>query len=344
MNCGTRLIAGGPGVPSPGYGSPWPTGYPGGYATYPYGRSLHGAKAGDILSAAFQVWSKSIANFFVVYLVLALITGVIGAVLSFAIVGSFPTGNGVIAGSPTSLAGIDIVRLVVYIVAAAVASVIVSSVVLGGMTEYAVRRFRGESMTVDQAIRRGIQKFLSILGASILLTLIVVALIVVPLALLLAIVVTVGTGGTPTGALAAIGGILIGLLVAGILAVYVYIALSLYPAAIMMENAHAVEGLSRSWALTRGHRLSLFGAILVVAILTSVVTGFIMFPASRVGNPIVSLVATVLASAIVGPWTVILIAVAYDLIARQPTYPPTAPPYFGAPPPVPPPVPPSTGP
>ena len=92
--------------------------------------------------------------------------------------------------------------------------------------------------------------------------------------------------------------------------------MSLYAPAIMIEGAGAVDGLKRSWALTKGHRLSLFGALFVVGIISAVVTGAITFPAGLAGLWVVSLVASALASAIVAPWAVVLAAVAYDLILR----------------------------
>ena len=337
------------GAPAPaatatGAAPPWPPAPPGSYPVYPYGRSIRSARAGDILSATFEVWTKDLTSFVVVFLILGIITGVIGSVLSFAILGFFPTRTGGIPGSPNpSLTGIDVPRLVAYLSAAAVASVIVSSVVLGGMTEYAVRRFRGEPMTIEQAIRRGIHRFLSILGANILLTLITLALVILPLVLIVSTILAAGTGGSPSTVLAALCGLLLALLVGGIIAIYVYVAMSLYAPAIMMENKGAVGGLARSWELTRGHRLSIFGAGLVVAIISAIVSGIVTTPASWAGNALVSLVATILASAIVGPWAVILFAVAYDLIARQPTYPTMAPPYYAAPPVAPPIAPPPSG-
>ena len=86
--------------------------------------------------------------------------------------------------------------------------------------------------------------------------------------------------------------------------------------------------------MTRGHRWSLFGAILVASLLAGAISAAISVPltfATLAGDPIVtgfvSVVSSALASALVGSWIVILVAVAYDLIVRRPT------PYFGAAPP-----------
>ena len=337
LNCGTRLISTGtaalppsyppsypPAYPSgypapPAYPMPGPPAYPGGYPPYAWGPPMRGSRAGDILSGTFEVWSKDVASYFVVYLVLAAVTGVIGGALSLALIGTFGVGA-IIPGTPSGTipTGTSVLNLLLYAVGAIVASAILSSIVLGGMTEFAVRRFRGESMTVQDALRRGIQRFLSIFGAGILLALIVLALIIVPLVLILGVVFAAGSGGgTFSGAgIALICGLAGALVLGGILAIYVSVALSLYAPAIMIEGVGAVDGLKRSWALTKGHRLSLFGASFVVGLLSAVVTGAITFPAGLPGLWLVSLVASALASAIVAPWAVILAAVAYDLILR----------------------------
>src|SRR6266508_893253 len=325
LNCGTRLVltSTAPLPPSypppyapayppaaypqpaypPAYPMPVPPAYPGGYPPSAWGPPMRGSRAGDILSGTFEVWSKDLASYFVVYLVLAAVTGVIGGALSLALLNTFGVG-GVIPGTPSGAvpSGTSLLSLLLYAAAAIVASAIVSSIVAGGMTEFAVRRFRGESMSVNDALRRGIQRFLSILGANLLLALVLAA---------------ASGGGTFSGAgIALVCGLLGALAMGGILAIYVFVAMSLYAPAIMIEGAGAVDGLKRSWALTKGHRLSLFGAIFVVGLLSAVVTTAITFPAGLADLWVVSLVASALASAIVAPWAVILAAVAYDLIVR----------------------------
>ncbi len=344
LTCGTRLFSTStaplppsyptypPGYPSTPYPLPGPPAYPGGYPPYGWGPPMRGSRAGDILSGTFEVWSKDLVSYFVVYLVLAAVTGVIGGALSLALIGTFGVG-GIVPGTPSGAvpSGTSVLSLLLFAAAAIVASAILSSIVAGGMTEFAVRRFRGESMTVKDALRRGIQRFLSILGANILLTLIILALVFVPLVLILALVFAAASGGGAfSGAgIALVCGLLAALVIGGILAIYVYVAMSLYAPAIMMEGAGAVDGLKRSWAMTKGHRLSLFGALFVVFLLSAVVTGAITFPAGLAGLWVVSLVASALASAIVTPWAIILVAVAYDLIARPfptvGTAPPAAP-------------------
>jgi hypothetical protein len=285
-----------------------------------------------MLSGLFDVWTKNFLPFFVIYLALGAATGALSVVLSFAIFGTVFLGGGFAGVPTTTLTGLNLGLILLYAISIFVVSAILTSVVTGAMTEYAVRRYRGEPMTVEQALRRGLQRFLSILGANVLLGLILFGLVTLPLILILfALVAGVSGAG---GALALLCGGLILFAVLGALAVFLYVSLILYAPAIMMENASAVGGLSRSWRMTRGHRWSLFGAILVASLLAGVISVAISVPlslTSLVGDPVVSafvsIVSSALISALVGSWTVILVAVAYALIARHPT------PFFGAAPP-----------
>jgi len=285
-----------------------------------------------MLSGLFDVWTKNFLPFFVVYLALGAATGALGAVVSYAIFGTVSLGGGFFGVPTTTLPTVDFGLLILSLIATFAISAILTSIVSGAMTEYAVRRYRGEPMTVEQAFRRGLQRFLSILGANILLGLLILGLVTLPFLLILVALVA-GLGGA-TSAVALLCGGLVLLVVLGVLALFLYVSLVLYTPAIMMENESAVGGLSRSWQMTRGHRWSLFGAILVTFILAGVITAAISFPLNLVGSvggPIVaafvSVVSSALVSAFVGSWIVILVAVAYDLLVRRPT------PYFGAAPP-----------
>jgi len=338
VNCGTRLgstAVAAPGAPTAGPPPatpppmmPYPAGYP--YYAPPFPRR---ASFSDMLSGLFDVWTKNFLPFFVVYLVLGAATGALSVFVSWAIFGTVSLGRGFGGLPATSFPTVNFGLVLLYAIATFVVSAILTSIVTGAMTEYAVRRYRGEPMTVEQALRRGVARFPSILGANILLGLILFGLVTVPLLLILVALVA-GLSGTGGGAVALLCGGVILFLVLGVLAIFLYVSLVLYAPPIMMENASAVGGLSRSWRMTRGHRWSLFGAILVASLLAGAISAAISVPltfATLAGDPIVtgfvSVVSSALASALVGSWIVILVAVAYDLIVRRPT------PYFGAAPP-----------
>jgi hypothetical protein len=272
-----------------------------------------------ILSGMFDVWSKNFANFFVVFLVLTLVNGLIVGLLALALLGAFGSIAGLVPGVPAAFPTANFGNLVLFAVLASLGAVIISSLVTGGMTEYAVRRFRGEAITLERALRRGFEKFPRVLGASLLLTLLAFGLVFLPLLILIPAVMSGPSASSAN--IAAICGSLVGFVIGGIVALYVVIAMSLNTPAIMLENTNAIEGLSRSWRLTKGHWWSLFGAFLVAAILGGLISAAITFPLGLFGNPVVTLIGSALANGIVGAWYLILAAVAYDLLVRQPAWP-----------------------
>src|SRR2546425_4880765 len=96
----------------------------------------------------FDVWSKNFLNFFVVFLVLSLVTGTIGAVLSYAVFGTFEPGSGVVPGSPPAGApSVDVVTRLLYAIAADLIRATISSHGLGGVTAHADPRHRGRATT-----------------------------------------------------------------------------------------------------------------------------------------------------------------------------------------------------
>jgi hypothetical protein len=172
------------------------------------------------------------------------------------------------------------------------------------------------------------------MGANLLVTVITAGVIILwAVVLLLGAFSLVATGGA-VGGLAAVCGALVALPFVLVFVVYLVIALSLYAPAIMMEGSHAVDSLGRSWNLTRGHKWSIFGAGIVLGILSIILTAIIDGVGVITGNAIVQLVTTALGAALTGAWFAILTSVAYELISKQPQaslWPPTYTP--GMPPP-----------
>src|SRR5438046_10766943 len=71
---------------------------------YPYvaGPALWRVRFSTILSSMFKVWSENFLTFFVVFLVLALVNNLIGALLAYALLGTFEIGAGVLPGVPSA--------------------------------------------------------------------------------------------------------------------------------------------------------------------------------------------------------------------------------------------------
>ena len=333
-NCGARLGTQAGAAPPyvmspqalpPGY--PWaaPPGVPAAGGVYPsFPPPPRRATASTILTGTLDVWAKNFLNFFVVFFGLALANGLIAGLLALAILGTFASGSGIFPASPAGFTSSSIGTLVLLSAATFVATAILNSVVAGGMTEYAVRRHRGESVPVERSLRRGFERFLSILGANFLVTLLTFGLIILPLLLVVSGVFLVGGSTDPSSAIALLCGGLVTFAVGGLVALYLSIRLSLNAPAIMMESKGAVDGLMRSWKLTKGHWWSLFGALFVVGILLLAITLAITLPAALIPGPVPTFAAAAIASGLVGSLSVILAGVAYDLIVRQWT--------FGAPP------------
>jgi hypothetical protein len=337
ISCGKPLFAGAGGPPSP---TPYPSaGPPGGpaFAPYPYlpGPPPRRATVGPILSGTLDVWTKNSANFFVVFFLLALVNGLLGGLLALEIYGTFEIGASPFPGGPpTGIPAGALINILLYALFTVLAGAVLNSIVAGGMTEYAVRKFRQEPITLEDALRRGFNRFLSILGANALITLLILALVFVPIL----VIVLPFLGGGPVNVASALGVICGGLTllaVGGVVALYIGIATILYAPLIMMENANAIGGLRRSWRLTKGHWWSLFAAFLIVVILAGILTGAITAPIGYLHSSIANLLAMSIAAGIVGAWTVVVASVAYDLITRQrsgpsPYYPPAPTPPVGA--------------
>ncbi|MGI0148629.1 MAG: hypothetical protein ACREDF_03740, partial [Thermoplasmata archaeon] len=82
----------------------------------------------SILSATFDVWTKNFVKFFVVFLVLAFVTGLIGALVSFAFFGVFGVGSGLVPGSPpTNVTTANFATLILFAIAVVLAGAIISS-------------------------------------------------------------------------------------------------------------------------------------------------------------------------------------------------------------------------
>src|SRR5437773_9038125 len=316
-NCGTRLAAAPPtetrvyaAAPSysvapsypvaPAYPTVPPS-MPPVAVPYPYvpGASPLRVRFSTILSSMFKVWSENFLTFFVVFLVLALVNNLIAALLAYALLGPFEIGAGVLPGVPSAvLPSVSLWNLILFALLAVIEGIIISSIVVGGMTEYAVRRHRGEKMSLDRALRRGLEKFPSIFGAALLLGLLTFGLVLLPL---LVLIPSISLGGpSSSAAIVAICGSLIGFVIGGIVALYVTIAMSLYAPAIMIEDTNAIGGLSRSWRLTKRRWWTLFGAFFVAGRLVALITVALTFPVSLFGDDIASILDSSVAGGDVG--------------------------------------------
>ncbi len=280
---------------------------------------------GSLLSGTFDVWGKNFLAFFLVYLVLSLVTGGLGLVGAFAIFHTWFVGGTLpVTAFPTAA---DILALVGYELLVGLIAWLFASIVLGGVVDFSVRRYRGENVRLQESLTKGVGRVLSIMGAGLLVTLITLGIVLLAVLVLALGAFSLVTGGNVAGGLALVCGGLVAMPFVAFFVVYVDIALSLYAPVVMTEGAHAVDSLHRSWGLTRGHKWSIFWAGLVLFIVIAIVDAVIVFLGDLSGNAIIELVATAISSGITGAWIAILTAVAYDLIIRRPqpsVWPPTS--------------------
>ena len=279
-----------------------------------------------IFSGTFRVWTENFGPLFAVYLVLALLVGGLSVAAAFLFYGIPYVSGGFLGVGGTAPTLADPLAYTGYELAIVIVSWLLGSLILGGVTDFAIRRHRGEAVPIMVSLNRGFSRVLSILGANLLVTVITSGVVLLWTVLITAGAFELIAGGVSAGALALLCGGVIALPFIFVLVIYLSIALSLYAPAIMVEGRHAVDSLGRSWSLTKGHKWSILGAAIIVGILLVLVDGAIVFVGALSGNWVVLLTATAIGGAITGPWITILLAVAYDLVVRSPqptVWPPT---------------------
>jgi len=331
-------------IPYPAPQRPYP---PPGTPPYGYYPPPRYATFGTILSGAFDVYSKNFGAFFLVYLLLG------GVLAAINVLGSLYLTNLITPLIPTdptvpvdlnalfaALGAIVGISILIWLV-----SFVVTSIVAGGMSQFAVVRHRDQPAQVSASISAGVRRILPVMAGSLLYGLIVASPLLASFAVILAGIFSLNLGVIGMGILL--------LILLGILAIFLYLALALFLPAIMMENRGAVDSLGRSWQLTKGYRLSLFGVVLVLVILSALVSfavGLLTGWATGYLGIALQIAGQTVATALTGSWILIAVAVAYDLIVRTPAavyapppaypaYPayPTVPLYPATPPPAAPP-------
>ncbi len=323
-----------PAAPPPGAVPPgaFPPGYPPPAYVMP-------AKVdfGSLLTGTFDLWGKNFSSFFLVYLVLTLVTGALGLLASFAIFGVWVvSGATPFTGTPTTT---DLARAFGYELLVALISWLFASIVLGGVVDFSVRRHRGENVRIRESLNKGVGRVLSIMGANLLVTLITFGILILWVFILAVGAFSLLAGGNPAGGIALVCGGLVALPFVAFFVVYVDIALSLFAPAIMAEGTHAVDSLHRSWALTKGHKWSIFWTGVILVFVSAIIDAVFVVIAGLIGNPVVGVVVAAISAGIVSGWIPILTAVAYDEIIRRPqpsVWPPTSVPPAYMPPPSPP--------
>jgi len=271
------------------------------------------ATVGTILGDTFSTFGKDFAVYVGVFLIYAIAT-TLTTLLATAL--AFGNASGTVdLPPPTGPLPLDVLYLfLALILVIAVVGLVIQSVITATLTVFAVHRHQGTAITLGEAFRRGVPKFFSVLGASLLPGLLLGAAFAAIAGLILYGALTVN--------IALICGAGVLLLAMVPITIYITIALSLYAPPIVMEGKSAIGGLSRSWELTRGRRLTLFGVLIVLGLLIFVISLAASLPFALIANPYLSSIGGIIATAITGSWTAIMAAVAYNLITSSSAMPP----------------------
>ncbi len=164
----------------------------------------------------------------------------------------------------------------------AVLSGLATTVLTGLLIVTVSRTILGRVASPGEVWRRTKGRVWALIGQALLSSLItggvllvIGAIVTIPMVLLVA---NDGTG--PGGAAAAVIASLIAIVAGMLVSAALYFKLCLAPAALILEHVGVVEGLRRSWALTRGHFWRVAGINIVAGLIVAAVTQILNSPVS----------------------------------------------------------------
>ena len=293
---------------------------------------------GEIISGAFESLRANPRAMFLPSLIVLTATGALSAVLNY-LGASFLLSrvDDLLNSSDVRISGILPVFMGSFAsqIVGALLTALATTILTGLLIVAVSRSVLGRIATPGEVWERTRGRILPLIGQTLLITLITVIAdaIIVVIGIVLIVIIAASVTGPDPGA----GAIVITLLAALALTVIVFIAaaflvvrLSLAPAALMLENTGVVEGIGRSWALTRGSFWRVLGILVLAGLITGLVTGTLSFGLGMVlgvisvglpaAQPLVSAVTVLLTSvlsALVLPFTAAVTALTYiDLRMR----------------------------
>jgi len=266
----------------------------------------------SIFSGTLRVFFRHPAQFILPYLAVSLGTALLVYVLLLGTSAGFLFGLDPTASPAAVLAAFN--AFLVVLLVSVLVSLVLSTLVQGAVSHYAVLRHRGATISFAFSFRRAGRRFFTLLGGILLYTGVVFGVLAIAFVPLLA--------GLATLNLALLGLGILAVIPAAIFTLYLALALSLVVPAIMMEDMGVLGSFRRSWQMTKGHKLSIFGTLFVLLLISGAITAALALPLGARAGPIVSFLVQLLVGGALASWTVIAYAVAYDLIAREPRYAP----------------------
>ena len=293
---------------------------------------------GEIISGAFESLRANPRAMFLPSLIVLTATGALSAVLNY-LGASFLLSrvDDLLNSSDVRISGILPVFMGSFAsqMVGALLTALATTILTGLLIVAVSRSVLGRIATPGEVWERTRGRILPLIGQTLLITLITIVadIIILVIGVVLIAVIAASIMGSDPGAGAIIATLLVALaliVLVFIAAVFLVVRLSLAPAALMLENTGVVEGIGRSWALTRGSFWRVLGILVLAGLITGLVTGTLSFGLGMVfgvvsvglpaAHPLVSAVTVLLTSvlsALVLPFTAAVTALTYiDLRMR----------------------------
>ena len=287
---------GGPGAPgAPGYGYPGYGGYTSVLAPKPSIIPLRPLSIGEILGGAFESLRANPKAMFVPSLVVMGIVGLLSAgslalFLSRLGLPNLMSGEAELSEADLDNIGSSLVGLLVQLGVTSVLSMMATSIIIGLLIVTVSRTILGRKASLGDVWQRTRPRVWALIGQTLLIELILAVITAVFVAVavgigwaLLGNVIANGAAEDSAGTFVVVFLVILALLIVLGLAIFALMCkLCLAPAALVLENIGVMEGISRSWTLTRGY----FWRIVGIRLLSFI----IVFFASQIVSQGVSIV------------------------------------------------------
>lgn len=239
----------------------------------------------EVIGGAFESLRANPKAMFVPSIIVMSVIGVLSAIATYfttqnfySVIDSTNDGTPLTQEQATSLA-VDGLSVLASSLMTATLTGLASTILTGLLIVAVSRSVLGRVASPGEVWQRTKGRVWALIGQTILVSLIVgsVAIIVVllSLALFASILVPAVEGSEPSGAMLAFSiiGTLLLTFLAVVLSAFLGVRLSLSTAALVLENVGVIEGIKRSWTLTRGYFWQVFATLLLSSIITTLATG-----------------------------------------------------------------------
>lgn len=268
------------------------------------------------------------------FLVLGLLAGVLPFLAGLAVAVAL-WGSGVLillgsqAGDPQQWAdllqglfgtGQGLAGFLVVFLGGMLAAILVAGAVWALFYGALLARSRGRDAAHDigSALEQGADRWLPMFGVVVVVAVAFFVLLGIPGTLIFWSVVQ-GVGGDVGAALSTAGFGVLGMLVGGIVALFLTLAWFVAPPVVVAEKVSARGALRRSWELTRGKRLPILVVVIVGLVAGAIVNalgGIAATPLSFVGNDL-SWIGSIVGTALAAPIWPLLSTLSYEQLAGE---------------------------